>query len=153
MKNGAKKSETKTSMKAPIQCQICKNNISSRSCLLPCNHHFCQICISQWCAHSQSCPTCGSTFTRLKEMINYQFTGFFFSAKSLGEVYHKSDVLNQISNQTIQPPNPKIRPNNHRECAKNKEKSTPSPVRTPYRRSLNVQVTVGNPQLILDNIA
>lgn len=74
------------------QCAICEKRLSYHSCSLPCNHQFCQICISKWCAHSNLCPTCNKKFTRMKEIINNCPTGFIFSAKALAKLYEATPI-------------------------------------------------------------
>ena len=86
------------SMDSSCICTLCGNRISYHSCSLPCNHHFCQICISKWCTQSNSCPICNKHFTRMNEVINNIPTGFIFSAKSLAKLYETSaNEFNQNS--------------------------------------------------------
>ncbi|KAK8891863.1 hypothetical protein M9Y10_029085 [Tritrichomonas musculus] len=89
------------SMSCSNVCALCGNRISYHSCSLPCNHQFCQICISKWCTQSNSCPSCNKKYTRLNELINNSPTGFIFSAKALAKLYETTnsndDNLNSSS--------------------------------------------------------
>lgn len=78
-------------MNSTRECALCEKRLSYHSCSLPCNHQFCQICISKWCAHSNLCPTCNKKFTRINEFINNSPTGFIFSAKALAKLYETSN--------------------------------------------------------------
>lgn len=80
------------SMNNANQCALCNKRLSYHSCSLPCNHRFCQICISKWCVQSHLCPTCNKKFTRIKEIVNNSPTGFVFSAKSLAKLYETSNT-------------------------------------------------------------
>ena len=40
------------------ECPICYENIRYPSCIIPCNHMFCEPCINKWLMTKQTCPVC-----------------------------------------------------------------------------------------------
>jgi hypothetical protein len=74
-------------MRAKGLCLLCNAKLASETCVLPCGHIFCQLCISTFCAGATTCPSCGSTFTRLQKVVDGEPTGFYLSSKALQALY------------------------------------------------------------------
>jgi hypothetical protein len=75
------------SVSIPPLCLICDHPLSRETCILPCGHAFCRLCIAKRCCRSHLCPSCGEAFSRLAEAVNSQNTGFQFSAKAFSQLY------------------------------------------------------------------
>ena len=55
-----------------MECGICFN-IIKKSCVGPCNHHYCFLCMIRWCYHKNICPKCKTEITEIKLDPEYDY--------------------------------------------------------------------------------
>jgi hypothetical protein len=111
-KRANSKKRANFTMCATDLCLLCDAKLASDTCILPCGHVFCQLCVSRFCARSTTCPSCRAPFTRLQEVVEGEPTGFYFSARALRALYSEGPVpadsaLQKVPEQrrpTKQPP-------------------------------------------------
>lgn len=77
------------------ECNICLEDIKNKSTLKPCNHSFCNKCITHWAKNSTFCPLCKKQF---KTIISKKSAVTYNKAKPFKFEENDEDELNWYRN-------------------------------------------------------
>mgnify|MGYP003744954473 CR=1 FL=1 len=65
------------------ECPICLENIRYPSCINPCNHMFCEPCITRWLISNETCPKCRVKCSKYTEDPSICIKEYYGSDKNL----------------------------------------------------------------------